>query len=155
MDHLPLIESFYTAFQNGDKEKMVSYYHPYAEFEDPAFGKLYGEQVQNMWRLLIDRSKGQLNIQFSNIRASGTKVFAHWEAQYLFSQTGRQVHNKIDAEFEFADGKIIKHIDRFDFWKWSSMALGTPGILLGWTPIVKNKVRKQCLYLLDNYKQNS
>ncbi len=149
-----IIESFYTAFKNGDKEKMVSHYHEDVEFEDPAFGKLNGEQAKNMWRMLIDRGKGQLKIEFTNIQTKGEKVYAHWEAEYLFSQTGRQVHNKIDAEFEFIDGQIIKHIDRFDFWKWSSMALGAPGTLLGWSPLVKNKVRKQCLYLLSHYNKD-
>lgn len=149
-----IIESFYSAFKDGDKEQMVSHYHPNAEFQDPAFGKLKGEEVKNMWRMLIDRSKGQLKIEFSDINSKGNKVYAHWEAKYLFSQTGRQVHNKIDAEFEFAEGKIIRHTDRFDFWKWSSMALGTPGILLGWTSMLRNKVRKQCLYLLDHYNKS-
>lgn len=27
--------------------------------------------------------------------------------------------------------------------KWSKMALGTPGLLLGWTSFLKNKVRKE------------
>ena len=151
MDNTQIVESFYNAFQNGDKEMMVGHYHQNVEFEDPAFGKLRGEQAQNMWRMLIDRSKGQLSIEFSGITEKSNKVVAHWEAKYLFSQTGRQVHNKIDAEFEFEQGKIIRHIDRFNFWKWSSMALGTPGILFGWSPLVRNKVRKQCLYLLENY----
>ncbi len=58
-----------------------------------------GEQIKNMWRILLDRGKGQLKIEFSEISSNGDKVHAHWEARYLFSQTGRQVHNKIDAEF--------------------------------------------------------
>ena len=152
MKHTEIIESFYTAFQNGEKEKMISFYHPEVSFQDPAFGKLIGQQAKNMWSMLVDRGKGQLSIDFSNIVDHGGKVTAHWEARYLFSQTGRQVHNKIDAEFEIENGLIIKHIDRFDFWKWSSMALGAPGILLGWTPWMKKKVRKQCHYLLENYK---
>lgn len=154
MEHRTIIETFYTAFQNGDKDQMVSLYHPDVEFEDPAFGKLKGENARNMWRMLIDRSKGQLKIEFSDIHTKDSLTFAHWEAKYLFSQTGRQVHNKIDATFEFQNDLIIRHTDRFDFWKWSSMALGVPGTLLGWTPLLKNKVRKQCLYLLDHYNKD-
>lgn len=153
MDPIKTIESFYTAFQAGDAERMVAHYHDNAEFSDPAFVGLKGEEVKNMWRMLIERGKGQLQIEFSNIRQDGDKVLAHWEARYLFSQTSREVHNKIDAEFEFLDEMIIRHIDHFDFWKWSSMALGTPGKILGWSPLVKNKVRKQCRYLLDNYRK--
>lgn len=152
MERVQIITEFYTAFHEARAEDMVAHYHNEATFSDPAFVDLKGEEVKNMWRMLIDRGKGQLTIEFSNVREEGSKVYAHWEAQYLFSQTGRQVHNKIDAEFEFEGDKIIKHIDRFDFWKWSSMALGAPGTLLGWTPFLKNKVRKQCRYLLANYK---
>jgi len=155
MNDCEIVTSFYSAFQKGDAETMVSLYDDDIEFQDPAFGRLKGEQAKNMWRMLVERSKGQLQIEFSDIRQQGEKVLAHWEAHYLFSQTGRKVHNKIDAEFGFRNGKIIRHTDRFDFWKWSSMALGLPGSLLGWSPLVKNKVRKQCLYLLGNYRGES
>jgi hypothetical protein len=64
-----------------------------------------------------------------------------WEAWYTFSRTGRKVHNIIDASFEFKDGKILVHQDTFDFWRWTRQALGMPGILLGWTPFMRNKVR--------------
>jgi len=60
-----------------------------------------------------------------------------------FSPTGRGVHNKIDARFEFRDGKIIRHRDSFDFWAWASQALGPTGRLFGWSGVVKNRVRSQ------------
>ena len=50
------------------------------------------------------------------------------------------VINDIIAEFKIKDGKIIKHQDKFDFYKWSRQALGFPGLFLGWTPFLKNKV---------------
>jgi hypothetical protein len=49
------------------------------------------------------------------------------------------------------DEKIIIHEDSFDFWKWSRMALGTPGLLLGWTPFLKKKVRTQAQTSLQNF----
>ena len=73
------------------------------------------------------------------------------EATYTFAATGRRVHNVIDAEFRFENGLIIEHTDRFDFWRWSRMALGAPGMLLGWTPIVRNKVRGQARAGLDAF----
>ena len=52
------------------------------------------------------------------------------------------MHNKIDAAFTFdGNGLIATHRDRFDFWAWSRQALGTPGLLLGWSPFLRNKVR--------------
>ncbi len=69
---------------------------------------------------------------------------AHWEAHYLFSATGRIVHNIIDAEFDFdAAGLITRHRDRFDFWRWSRQALGPPGVLLGWSAWLRHRVRAQ------------
>ena len=66
-----------------------------------------------------------------------------------FSTTGRKVHNVIDAMFGFQDGKIIRHNDHFDLWRWTRMALGTSGILLGWSPVVQNKVRETAQHGLE------
>ena len=49
----------------------------------------------------------------------------------------------LGAAFRFRDGLIVEHRDRFDFWRWSRQALGAPGLLLGWTPMLRNKVRAQ------------
>ena len=53
--------------------------------------------------------------------------------------------NDIQARFVFRDGKICEHHDTFDLWRWSRQALGTTGLLLGWTPLVQGKVRQQAL----------
>ena len=76
MNRIEVIESFYSAFQSGDKEQMVAHYHPEASFRDPAFGPLKGEDVKNMWRLLIDRADGHLKITYSDVREDGDVVRA-------------------------------------------------------------------------------
>ena len=141
-----LIEVFYVSFQKLDAAGMINCYHSEVEFSDPAFGKLNAAEVAAMWRMLCATAKN-FELTFSGVEANdqtGEQTGkAHWEARYDFSATGRRVHNKIDATFIFKDGKIIKHIDTFDFWKWSAQALGPKGTLLGWTPLVRNKVRQQ------------
>ncbi|MCK5702831.1 MAG: nuclear transport factor 2 family protein, partial [Cyclobacteriaceae bacterium] len=77
----------------------------------------------------------------------------HWEAYYSFSKTGRKVHNIINAEFEFKDGKIIKHIDNFDLYKWSKQALGIQGLILGWTGFFKKKLHKQTNKMLYYFER--
>lgn len=149
-----LIEEFYTAFQNLDAEKMVELYHPEIEFEDPAFGNLKGEKAKNMWRMLCKSSK-ELKITFSNIEIDSNKGFAKWEAQYIFSKTKRKVHNLIRAEFEFEDGKIIKHKDSFNLHKWASQAFGLKGFLIGWTPQFQSKLNKETNKLLDIYERRN
>jgi len=137
-----LIENFYTSFQKLDAEAMIGCYHPDIRFSDPVFPNLSASEVGAMWRMLCSQAK-TLEVTFTDIQADEKTGKAHWEARYDFSATGRRVHNKIDAEFEFQDGKIIKHTDTFNFWKWSSQALGPAGLLLGWTPLLRKKVQKQ------------
>lgn len=139
-EKISLIERFYTAFQKKDYASMIACYHAQVEFSDPVFVGLKGKQPGAMWHMLRERGK-DMTLVFSNVRTEGEKGFAHWDADYNFSTTGRQVHNVIDATFEFKDGKIIRHNDVFNFWRWSSMALGTSGMLLGWSPFLQNKVR--------------
>ncbi len=137
-----LIETFYASFQKLDAEAMLRCYHADIRFSDPVFPNLSASEVRAMWRMLCKQAKN-FELTFADIGADDRTGKARWEARYDFSATGRRVHNRIAAEFEFRDGKIIKHTDTFDFWKWSRMALGPAGILLGWTPLLRRKVQKQ------------
>ncbi|WP_424492337.1 nuclear transport factor 2 family protein, partial [Pseudomonas viridiflava] len=85
------------------------------------------------------------SLTFDNVRADERSGGAHWVATYLFSQTGNIVINDIQARFVFRDGKIYEHHDHFDLCRWSRQALGFKGLLLGWTPLVRNAVRAQAL----------
>lgn len=150
-----IIEEFYAAFADGNPETMASCYHPEIVFEDPAFGKLHGKDASDMWHMLIERAKGNLEIEFSNIKADVHKGSAEWIATYNFSKTNRNVVNKIKASFEFKDGLIIKHTDNFDFYNWSKQALGTTGLLLGWSSFLHKKVQKQALESLRKYQKKN
>jgi len=150
-----LVETFYKAFKNLDSETMVSCYHDDIKFKDPAFGILKGERAKNMWRMLCDSQKGKnFVVEASNIVSSDDKVTAHWEVHYTFSRTGRKIHNIIDAEFEFKDGKIINHIDNFNLHKWAKQAMGFKGLLLGGTNFFKNKLQSQTNYLLSKFENS-
>jgi ketosteroid isomerase-like protein len=150
-----LITDFYTAFQRGDAAGMIACYHPEIEFEDPAFGRLVGPEAGAMWRMLLERSKGNLQVEFSDVSASAERGQAHWEARYPYGPQQRPVHNRIEAAFTFSEGKIRTHHDTFSLWHWSGQALGMTGQLLGWTPLVRNKIRATCRTLLENYQQSS
>lgn len=150
-NHENLITAFYAAFAKHDHAGMAACYHDDVEFTDPVFGTLKGVQAKAMWQMLLERSKGSLQISFSNVHATDTTGSAHWEAIYPFSKTGRTVHNKIDAAFQFKDGKIIKHTDHFDLYKWSRQAFGVTGTLLGFTPFFQNKIRATATKSLHSY----
>ena len=151
MPNSDLIEKFYSSFADGDAEGMCSIYSDDIHFRDPAFGDLYGKDVKDMWRMLLKNSKGKLEISFHDVQADEQNGSAKWIASYTFSKTGRPVINKITASFQFRDGKIIRHVDHFDLWKWSRQALGVSGYLLGWSSFMKNKIQKQTKMLLEKY----
>jgi ketosteroid isomerase-like protein len=140
--HAALINSFYEAFARRDHAAMAACYAPDATFSDPVFQDLRGEEVTSMWRMLCERGT-DLELTHRDVRAQGDSGSAHWDADYTFSATGRRVHNSIDARFVFRDGLIAQHVDSFSLWAWTRQALGPVGVLLGWSPPVRNKVRSQ------------
>ncbi|MBS7808768.1 nuclear transport factor 2 family protein [Variovorax sp. PCZ-1] len=158
------INALYTAFSNLDAAGMGACYADAVRFEDEAFQLEGKAQVMAMWSMLIDAVRAPKNVKgrevwklvFSQVKANGTSGSAHWEPTYLFTATGRVVHNIIDAEFIFNEqGLIIQQRDRFDFWRWSRQALGAPGLLLGWSPMLRSKVKQQAMANLRKYQKGS
>ena len=140
MTHVETIESFYRAFQQRDYEGMTACYHPSIHFSDPVFPDLHGDEARAMWHMLCEQGT-DLRVTFTDVTAEGDRGGTHWDAHYTFSPTGRLVHNKVDAHFEFEAGRIIRHIDSFDLWRWTRMALGTTGLVTGWSGFAQAKVR--------------
>lgn len=135
-----LITRFYSCFQQKDWKGMQECYHPEVVFSDPVFRNLKGPEAKAMWHMLATAGK-DLSITFQNVKSDGALGSCNWDAHYTFSLTGRKVHNVIHAKFEFSEGRIVRHTDSFNLWRWSSMALGMSGTLLGWTPIIQAKIR--------------
>jgi hypothetical protein len=147
------IERFYHAFEALDAATMQTCYAPDARFDDEAFALQGAAQIGGMWAMLCEGAstpKGRAHWRLAFEVLDERR--AHWQAHYLFSATGRLVHNRIDAEFEFdARGRITQHRDRFDFHAWARQALGLPGTLLGWSPWLKANVRAQAAKQLARY----
>ena len=133
------IERFYDAFGRCDGDAMAACYAPDVRFSDPVFPDLRGDEAGDMWKMLTSQAT-DLRIELLEHDDSS----AQWRAHYTFSQTGRPVVNNVSASFRFAgDGLIAEHTDRFDFYRWSRQALGVPGVLLGWSPIIRGAVRRK------------
>ena len=145
-----LITSFYEAFQRKDYEAMNACYHPSIRFSDPVFQNLEGAEVKAMWHMLCERGS-DLVVTFSDVTATDDQGRARWEATYTLAGSDREIHNVIDAKFLFREGLIYRQLDSFDLWKWTRMALGTPGTLLGWSGPLKNKVRDTARRQLDRF----
>ena len=153
-ENVQLIERFYGAFNEGDGETMAACYAPDVHFSDPVFPDLNGSQAGAMWKMLT-AEPGDLRIELLEHDADENSGNAHWKAHYTFTQTGRPVVNDIHATFGFRDGLIAEHRDDFNFHKWSRQALGPVGLLLGWTPIVRSKVRKMAGGRLEEFSKTS
>jgi hypothetical protein len=148
-DHRNLIERFYRALQQRDGATMAGCYHGSAKFRDPVF-ELAGADIGKMWRMLCTHGE-DLRVEFANLSADACVGRADWQAWYTFKSSARPVHNVIHASFRFADGLIVEHIDHFDFWRWSRQAIGPAGWLLGWSPLVRTKVRAEAVRALERF----
>jgi ketosteroid isomerase-like protein len=147
-----LIERFYAAFGRRDGDAMAACYAPDARFSDPVFGELRGEQPGAMWRMLCAQAR-DLSIELAEHGAdpAGATGDARWIARYTFSQTGRPVTNDVRARFRFAGDLIAEHDDAFSFHGWARQALGAPGLLLGWTPLLRASVRRRARASLERF----
>lgn len=145
-----LINQFYTCFKNKDFKGMQACYAENATFSDAVFKSLNADQVKAMWEMLITKGK-DMRLEYRIISSAENLVNAHWDAFYTFSATGKKVVNRIDATFEIENGKIVKHTDNFNFFTWSRQALGLPGILLGWTNFLNNKISTQAMKNLESF----
>lgn len=149
-----VINTFYEGLAARDGDAMVSCYHDKVVFEDPAFGELQAEDACAMWQMLC-ASGTDLSLTHKILESGENTATVNWVAKYTFSTTGRKVTNDVTATLKFDGDKIIDHRDSFSFYKWSSQALGLPGQLLGWTPIIKSKVRATTRKNLDAFSATS
>ncbi len=137
---MSVIGRFYTAFAQRDWSTMGACYADDARFSDPVFPDLDAAEVRAMWKMLLT-SGTDPRVTFEVLEEGSARGICAWQAFYTFSRTGRQVHNLIRSEFVLRDGLIVQQRDQFDFWRWSRQALGASGWLLGWSPVVRNKVQ--------------
>lgn len=154
------IETLYAAFARLDADGMAACYAPQARFDDEVFSLRGQDEVAGMWRMLCQaaRTQGpdQWKLQWRDVQSEGAEGRAHWDADYRFSATGRPVHNSVDSQFVFdAEGRIVQQRDSFDFWRWSRQALGVPGVLLGWSPMLRKSVRERAGSNLRKFLERS
>src|SRR3954451_7001327 len=145
-----LIQRFYAAFDRHDGDEMAACYAPDSHFSDPVFTDLRDGEPGAMWRMLTGASD-DLTVELVEHDADGDSGSARWLAHYTFTQTGRHVDNDVSASFRFRDGLPAEHRDDFGFHRWARQALGTSGLLLGWTPIVQGSVRKRARGRLNEF----
>jgi hypothetical protein len=145
-----VIGRFYAAFKARDWQTMSATYDDAATFGDPVFANLDATQVRAMWKMFCTKSP-DLDVVYSHVTANDRFATAHWDATYTFGKTGRKVLNRIDAQFELRDGKIVAHQDHFSFHAWSAQALGGVGKLAGWSSALNNAVSSSAFGALQAF----
>jgi hypothetical protein len=143
-------ERFYEAFMVRDHYTMGLLYAEHATFSDPVFPLLNATGARLMWQMLLSRAE-DLGVEAKIVEDGATRARVDWVAYYTFSGTGRPVVNRIQTEMAISAGKIVRQVDSFSLWRWSRQALGVRGLLLGWTPMVKNKIRAQAARSLRQF----
>lgn len=152
--HEIVLRQFYARFAARDAEGMARCYHPEVFFSDPVFPALRGREAGDMWRMLLARA-GDLEVTLDKAAADDEGGFASWTARYTFSRTGRPVVNRIEGMYAFRDGLIVRHYDRFSFWRWAAQALGPLGAVLGWFAPLKWKVRRDAARALEKFRDSA
>jgi ketosteroid isomerase-like protein len=146
------IRRLYDGLDRHDGETMAACYAPDASFADPVFPELHGDQPGDMWRMLTERAT-DLTVEVPEAKADDQAGSALWIATYTFGDTGRRVVNRVRSSFRFDDaGLIAEQRDEFPFWTWSRQALGLSGLLLGWTPLLRSKVRENAAAQLARFR---
>ena len=149
------LAAFYAAFRELDAASMRAAYAPAARFQDPVFRLAGRDEIGAMWAMLCEATarngRDVWRLDVGEIVADASYGRARWEAHYRFSATGRMVHNVVEAEFTFEDGLIVTHAESYDFWRWSRQALGSTGLMMGWTPMLRNQVRRQAQGKLERF----
>lgn len=147
-------ERFFDAFTVRDHYTMGLLYAEHATFSDPVFPLLNAKGARLMWQMLLSRAE-DFGIEVNIIEDSPKRARVDWVAYYTFSATGRPVVNRIRTEMAITANKIVRHQDTFSLWRWTRQALGAQGLLLGWTPIVRNKIRAQAAASLREFARRS
>ena len=133
-----LLVRLYDALARADGETMAALYGPDAVFEDELF-RLEGPDVGKMWVGLLSGAK-DFSASYTIARAAADSGTVETTARYRFA--GRPVVNVVLSEIEIAEGRIVRHRDRFDFPRWAAQALGTPGRLFGGFEWFRRRVAK-------------
>lgn len=143
-----LVHHYFDALARLDGEALAACYHPSASFADPLFPDLRGERVGWRWRMLA-RGGTDMRLSYDILGGDERKARVRWRARWRLADGGRPVANEVLSTFTFWDGRIVRQVDEFDFWRWSRASLGLPGLLLGWMPPVRRLAQRRALQQLE------
>jgi hypothetical protein len=140
MNTAALASKFYTAMNSQDFKTIATMYSSNAQFSDPVFPSLTGDEAKAMWHMLLQGAKN-FSVEHQVLNSGPDFAEIHWIAKYNFSKTGRPVVNNIHTRMSFQDNLIVSQKDDFPVYAWAKQALGLPGYALGWTSFMHKKIQ--------------
>ena len=129
-------ETFFAAFKTRNHEGMNGLYAHTENvvFSDPIFVDLDIDETLSMWLMLLGGKSPKWDFAYEIVSVEGEKVTIDWMADYVYTQTGRDVHNVVRTEMIVRDGKIFSQRDNWDLCAWTTQAfpyvVGKPMCLL-------------------------
>jgi SnoaL-like domain len=157
----PVVTRFFDAFAQSDWQTMARCYHDKASFSDPIYPDLREERIVYMWHQLLGgaqqsgaKSKPkktlgleQLKLEYRILFGDERKAQVGWTATYVVG--GRSVSNEVLSTLAIWDDKIVRHVDEYNFWRWSRQALGLTGLAFGAMPWYQRSVQRSAQSRLD------
>jgi len=81
----------------------------------------------------------------------GDPVFQNLNSAQVKAMWEMLCKNAKDFKLEFTNVIANERTGHAEWTAWSKQALGTTGLLLGWTPFVRNKIRRTAMENLEKY----
>lgn len=131
-----IARQFFDCLAARDLAGMLAIYHPDIQYHSPFF-QLRGAEVGALWRMAWS-DLPDLRVVCTDSAIRGSSVY--WIARYTYPPTGRYVEQQLTADLAFAEGKIIRHADRFNVHDWAHRAYGGVGRMLGGSRVVQRWV---------------
>ncbi len=148
-----LVQRYFTAFAALDAAAMNDCLHPEISYTDPLFPNLRRQQVAAMWRMrlaVMALHRKDMSLSWTVVFCEERKAQVFWEANSRHAG-GRRIRHKALATLAFWDGRIVRHVDGYNFWHWSRQALGITGALLGWHKGYRLAVQAAALRQLTSF----
>jgi len=125
-----VLNTFLRALAQRDVEAMIRCYTTTATYHSPIFPQVEGDTLTATWQWFCAKAP-DLTMVVDEQAFEANTARVQWTATYTFPKTGRPVVQVTDSIFVFEGPQLCRHEDRFDLHRWSHMALGPLGRVLG------------------------
>ena len=138
-----VLDQFFSAVALGEAAMAGRFYADDARIDLPPIGlrDLPARDARRLWQVLLSDAR-DLHVQYAVMRADDHGGEVAWIARYTWPPTGRLVTQRLRGQYEFRAGRIVWQSEGFSLWDCARMALGSRGLLGGWNPLLRARLRR-------------